>query len=138
MKTLLPLLLVVVVGGVFGCTGRDAQSDFGNVSPDELESLLNAGDAVAVDANGPSMRSRFGTIPDAVLLSDNKTYDPAEELPSQKQRQLVFYCANTMCGAAPTAAQRAKAAGYENVLVMKEGIMGWAKAGKSVSGGSAG
>lgn len=109
-----------------------------NLSPDELESLMNAGDAVAVDANGASTRSKHGTVPGAILLSDYKAYEPGRELPEDKDQRLVFYCANTMCGAAPAAAQKAQAAGYEHVSVMKEGIMGWAKAGKTVDKDKAG
>lgn len=115
-----------------------ADDHIADVTPDQLESMMNDGNAIAIDANGASTRTKHGTVPDAVLLSDYKRYEPAAELPSEKDKQLVFYCANTQCGAAPAAAQKAQAAGYENVAVMGQGIMGWAKSGKTVSKDKAG
>ena len=55
------------------------------------------------------------------------------ELPADKSKQLVFYCANTQCGASHEAAEKAITAGYTNVKVMPEGIAGWVKAGKKTS-----
>lgn len=54
------------------------------------------------------------------------------ELPADKSKSLVFYCANTHCGASHEAADRAITAGYTHVKVMPEGIAGWVKAGKKV------
>ena len=130
----LALFAAVVLATVPAIAGDEIP----NLTPDELESLMNAGEAIPVDANGASTRGKHGTVPGAVLLSDYKGYEPSAELPSDKDKKLVFYCANTMCGAAPAAAQRAQAAGYPDVCVMKDGIMGWAKAGKAVDKGKAG
>jgi rhodanese-related sulfurtransferase len=71
----------------------------------------------------------MGVIPNAVLLTSDADY-ALSELPTDKSKPLVFYCANTMCGASHHAAERAMTAGYTNVKVMPEGIAGWVKAGK--------
>ena len=91
-----------------------------------------SGDCTPVDANGTETRKKMGVIPGAVLLSDSDTFN-ASELPADKARQLVFYCANTHCGASHEAADKAITAGYKNVKVLPEGIAGWVKAGKQVS-----
>jgi rhodanese-related sulfurtransferase len=70
-------------------------------------------------------------IPGAVLLTDSETFN-VSELPTDKSKELVFYCANTRCGASHQAAEKALTAGYTNVKVMPEGIAGWVKAGKKV------
>jgi rhodanese-related sulfurtransferase len=102
------------------------------ISIDELDARLAKGDCRAVDANGDPTRRRFGVIPGAVLLSDSETFLP-RELPADKSKGLVFYCANEHCGASHEAAERAITAGYIDVKVLPAGIAGWAKAGKQTA-----
>lgn len=102
------------------------------ISIDELAARLAKGDCRAVDANGDPTRRRFGVIPGAVLLSDSETFLP-HELPADKAKGLVFYCANEHCGASGEAAERAITAGYIDVKVFRAGIAGWAKAGKQTA-----
>ena len=107
----------------------EAKLDF--ISVDDVDSHVAAGKAQAVDANGVDTRKHEGVVPGAVLLTDSESY-AMSELPSDKAKELVFYCANTHCGASHHAAARAIASGYTNVKVMPEGIAGWVKAGKKV------
>jgi hypothetical protein len=86
-------------------------SAYTEVSPDQLEQLMNAGVALAYDANSADTRSEYGVVPGANMLTSSKSYDVGTELTNDKSKQIVFYCANTMCSAAPTAAQRANRAG---------------------------
>jgi rhodanese-related sulfurtransferase len=102
------------------------------ISIEELEARLAKGDCRAVDANGDATRKRFGVIPGAVLISDSETFLPSE-LPADKARGLVFYCANEHCGAPHEAADRAITAGYTDVKVLPAGIAGGAKAGKKTA-----
>ena len=90
------------------------------------------GPVMVFDANRDSTRAEYGMVPGAKALSSYKDYQVDEELPENKNAMLVFYCANAKCSAAPKAAQRAWDAGYTNVYVMHEGIMGWAEAGHPV------
>ena len=46
------------------------------------------------DADPPQVRKTEGMIPRARLLSSDSHYDVAEELPSNKNARLVFYCHN--------------------------------------------
>ena len=102
------------------------------LSVDELEARLARGECRAVDANGAATRKRHGVIPGAVLLSDYETFLP-RELPADRSKGLVFYCANEHCGASEEAAARAVTAGYRDVKVLPAGILGWASAGKQVA-----
>jgi rhodanese-related sulfurtransferase len=100
------------------------------VSVDELSQALARHECQAVDANGDATRRRMGVIPGALLLRD---MDAVDQLPADKARGLVFYCANTACGASHEAAEHAIAAGYTHVRVLPEGIAGWVKAGKATT-----
>lgn len=112
-------------------TRGDKADAIAEVSVDELDRQIAAGASQAVDANGTITRQRVGTIPGAVLLSDYEAF-AISELPADKAKPLVFYCANEHCGASHEAAKRARFAGYKDVKVLPAGIAGWAKAGKAV------
>ncbi len=101
------------------------------VTVDELAGQLATG-CQAVDANNEATRKHMGVIPGAVLLTDYEDFK-ASELPADKSRPLVFYCANTACGASHHAAEKALTAGYTNVKVLPAGIAGWVQAGKKVA-----
>jgi rhodanese-related sulfurtransferase len=120
--------------GAAGCSrsdriaaGEPAAAPVATVSVAELDRMLAAGECQAVDANGETTRQRMGVIPGAVLLRD---LDAVDQLPADRSRDLVFYCANTACGASHEAAEKAIAAGYRRVQFLPDGIAGWVKAGK--------
>jgi rhodanese-related sulfurtransferase len=135
------LIAALFAAGVAGCSRSDspkaakaepteaAEAKLPTVSVDEVDHMLATNDCVPVDANGDATRKRMGVVPGAVLLTDSDDYKPSE-LPADKSKSLVFYCANTQCGASHQAAAKARLAGYTNVKVMPEGIAGWVKAGK--------
>ena len=100
------------------------------VTVDQLDTMLASSQAQPVDANGDLTRKKMGVIPGAVLLTDS---DSINGLPADKSKALVFYCANTACGASHHAAAKAVTAGYTNVKVLPEGIAGWVKAGKKTA-----
>lgn len=127
----------------FGCTKADnkssdhakptvtAKATLPTATVDEVDTAITAGKAQAVDANGNETRKKMGVVPGAVLLTDSDSFQ-LSELPADKAKPLVFYCANTMCGASHQAAEKALTAGYADVKVMPDGIAGWVKAGKKV------
>jgi rhodanese-related sulfurtransferase len=136
------LVFVCMFGSVLalaagtGCSkardGRAEQATAGiaTVSVDELDQMLATRNCQPVDANGDATRKKMGVIPGAVLLT---SMDSLDQLPADRSRNLVFYCANTACGASHYAAEKAMAAGYTHVKVLPDGIAGWVKAGKKTS-----
>ena len=105
---------------------------FKEVSVAQLSELLADGKVVVFDANSAETRTKLGVVPGAKLLASSSEYDLAM-LPSDKSQMLVFYCANSRCTASDKAAERAQAAGFTNVAVLRVGIKGWADAGKATS-----
>lgn len=98
------------------------------ISVPALAASLHADECAVFDANTQAVRVRNGAIPGATLLSHYRDYKLGE-LPPEKQRPLVFYCANQRCTASDAAAERALRAGYADVSVLRAGIAGWANAG---------
>jgi rhodanese-related sulfurtransferase len=135
MRTYL-LAVLLALAPIAACSKADQSSEqaaeIQTVSVDELDKLLASNACQAVDANGEGTRKKLGVIPGAVLLSDSDTFT-ASELPTDKAKPLVFYCANKSCGASHEAAGKARHAGYQDVRVLPDGIAGWVKAGKKVS-----
>lgn len=96
-----------------------------------VAALVSAHTGTVLDVNGPTTRATYGIVPGAKLLTSSSQYDVAAELPGDKAAPLVFYCANSECGASHSAAERAVAAGYQDVGVMRAGIAGWKEAGQA-------
>lgn len=114
------------------CEGEGHTMAYSKVSVPELASLLEKKSVTVFDANSEATRSKEGIIPGAKLLTSAAKYDP-KELPADKNGKLVFYCANMKCTASEVAAKKAADAGYTNVAVLPDGIMGWKQAGKSTA-----
>ncbi len=123
---------VLVPAFAFACDGQQ-KAENGVKTRTIAEVSKNTAKLKIVDANNVDFRAQNGTIPGAVLLTSPITYDPAKELPAAKDTALVFYCANNMCGASHAAADKAAKAGYTNVSVMPEGLMGWKAAGQKTA-----
>lgn len=111
-------------------SARPAGATVSTVTVDQLDRMLTHHACQPVDANGDATRKRMGVIPGAVLLRD---MDAVDQLPTDKARPLVFYCANPACGASHEAAEKAITAGYTHVQVLPDGIAGWVKAGKQTA-----
>jgi hypothetical protein len=101
-----------------------------NLSVTQVAGLQKEKKVTVLDANGADFRKQHGTLPGAVLLSHFNQYDAAKELPAAKDAKLVFYCANMQCKASHAAAKRALEAGYTDVNVLPDGLLGWKKAGQ--------
>lgn len=112
-------------------TTEVAQDEFKLIKVAELEQWMtsNKDNTFVFDANNSKTREKSGVIPGAKLLKNSSKYDLAI-LPTDKNANLVFYCANEMCMASHDAAKVAVKAGYKNVNVLSPGIEGWVKAGK--------
>ena len=125
--TVIPAVLAALA---FGCV--TTPNGVRELTVVEAVTMVSAGSATFYDANGPSTREQFGTVPGAVLLSSYRDYD-LSTLPQDKASAVVFYCSSTRCSAAPKAAGRAVEAGYTNVAFMPKGIRGWIAAGNPVN-----
>lgn len=122
---------------VLACEGDHASTmaSVGSISAPELASLLEKKGAKlkVVDANSSKTRASEGVIPGAILLTSLASFDPAKELSAAKTDKVVFYCHSEKCASSRQAADKALQAGFTDVAVMPEGIVGWKAAGKKVA-----
>ena len=147
MTLIAALTVLVMVGAMPAMAGSDSSVSgklstlLGDKHENENFKLIHVADLAALkadpkshvvilDANAEPTRDKYGVIPGALLLPSYNKYDIATELPPAKSTKLVFYCANTSCMASHAAAKRAVGAGYTDVNVMADGIMGWDAAGQ--------
>jgi rhodanese-related sulfurtransferase len=121
--------LVVGCKDASSAAATEAENPIPEISVEDADKALRSG-AVALDANSNRTRKKNGTLPSAVMLTSSSKYDLAQ-LPTDKTKDLIFYCSSTWCTASDTAAERASAHGYENIHIMREGIKGWKGAGKA-------
>lgn len=104
------------------------------IDPTTLHRRIERGEPLAILDVNSSASWRSARIPGARHL------DPASfgehDLPGERERALVFYCANPFCRKAPLAARRVLRLGYQNVQVLSAGISGWLAAGLPAESGA--
>jgi rhodanese-related sulfurtransferase len=118
-------LMVAIATFLTACaSGRAA-----DVSVSAVQQFVSAKPAnvTIVDVNDDETRKEKGMVPGATKLSSYDKY-AMSELPADKSATIIFYCYNTLCPASGLAADRAIDAGYQDVRVMKAGIIGWKEA----------
>jgi rhodanese-related sulfurtransferase len=102
------------------------------IAPKALQQLIDQQQVSVYDVNAQHSWAR-ARVPGA-RLTDHARFS-ADELPADRQAELVFYCSNPLCRKAPLAARRALSMGYRNVRVMAAGISGWISARLPVESG---
>jgi rhodanese-related sulfurtransferase len=136
-------VLVIACGGSSSGTtasttetsGAERAPRFSQISVDDVSTAMTTPGSVAIfDANSQETYAQHH-VPTATWVD----YDAvrAEQLPTDRATQLVFYCANEQCEASHVAAESAIDMGYTSVAVMPAGIEGWVAAGKPVETGAA-
>ncbi|HUY18641.1 MAG TPA: rhodanese-like domain-containing protein [Candidatus Binataceae bacterium] len=72
------------------------QNNIKKIHVAELVALMHDPDAhvIIYDANLADVRSQYGIIPGAKLLSSSDAYNVAATLPADRNARLVFYCTN--------------------------------------------
>lgn len=91
MTRTLILASSVALLALVGC--KKAEDKFGMLAIDQVSELIAKNDVTVVDTNSAG-RYRESHLPGAKWLQFNKI--EASDLPADKARKLVFYCANTM------------------------------------------
>lgn len=92
-------LFVSIVLGLVAASGcskesvlsGDVHGPLAEMTLEEVDKGIQANTLTAIDCNGDKTRAKHGTLPGAVLVTDDEAYSPSE-LPADKSRKLVFYC----------------------------------------------
>ena len=134
MSALIVSASLLFTSHAFACPDKDkadSKTADASIAVDKAAKLHKKGKIVMIDANSQKTRQKEGFVPGARLLSSFNDFSESE-LKAKKSDTLVFYCYSESCGAAPAAAKLAREKGYK-AKVMHAGIMGWKKAGYTVS-----
>lgn len=91
MSRRLILASSVVLLALVGCS--KGEDKFGRLTVDQVAELVAKNDATLIDANTAG-RFRQSHVPGAKWLQFNKI--EASDLPADKTRKLVFYCAHML------------------------------------------
>src|SRR4051812_10088480 len=99
------LTVALAAPAAFACDGTENHAEaVKKVTVPELAKMTASKQATVLDANSNDFRAKNGVIPGAILLTSSSQF-AVSELPANKDTKLVFYCANTMCGASHGAAE---------------------------------
>ncbi len=95
------------------------------VNADQLKTMMSSGDPLVVF---PLSNIEFKDmhISGSVNIPLHKL---KEDLPADKNRELVFYCLGVKCTASWRAAEKAVKLGYANVYAFRAGLPAWVEAG---------
>jgi rhodanese-related sulfurtransferase len=125
-------LLLAAPMACFAQSERDAApigqgaTEVREITPEQLQQMRSEKQVHIYDCNEADQYG-WSHVPGAVLI----VYDAVTEdqLPSDKNAQLVFYCYSPECPAGAMAAKTAVTLGHTNVYSMPAGIVGWEDAG---------
>jgi|694.fasta_scaffold15892_8 rhodanese-related sulfurtransferase len=81
---------------------------------------------VLIDAR-PKRVADKGMIPTAINISDSEFDKHVDKLPADKATPLIYYCGGLECVLSDNSAEKAKKAGYTNVLTYPPGYPEWEK-----------
>jgi len=96
------------------------------VSVEWLKDQLDAkADMVVIDSRPKRTMYDKGHIPGAISMPDTDFDKLTDQLPADKDKQLVFYCGGLQCKLSHKSAARAMALGYTKVVVFADGYPGW-------------
>ncbi|MCL4330562.1 MAG: rhodanese-like domain-containing protein [Candidatus Thermoplasmatota archaeon] len=99
------------------------------VKPEELRKMIDSGeDMLVLDVLGRDSY-RSGHIPNARNIPTSEIESRIADLPQDKKKTIVTYCAGPACSGSLKAAAKLQDLGYVHVLRFTEGLEGWKKAG---------
>ncbi len=100
-----------------------------SISTEELKGICSNDNVHIYDMND-AMRWQQNHVPGAVNLDPENFTE--QDLASDKDSTLIFYCSNPMCRKAPNTAKKVKGMGFNDVRVLSAGITGWMSDGYEV------
>ena len=114
----------------------EAKQKVENLTPDQVATELDSGDALLVDVREPQERQATGAIPGAISAPRGMLEFYADpSLPYHKEefdpdRRIILHCASG--GRSALGAATLKEMGYSNVAHLDGGIKAWQEAGQPV------
>lgn len=137
----MPKKLLMIAAGLLGLShfamaggadeiapAQDYRFELNFITMQEAETYVGNKDVQFYDVNVLELWAE-GFIPGAIHFF---VEDWERLLPKDKNKTLIFYCANRLCNASELAAYAVMKKGYTNVYQMPDGIFGWRMSGRPV------
>lgn len=105
-----------------------------SISAKQLKQKLESDDAPVVINVLSQEQHRQAHVPGSINIPVDRIEDEIEAHVSDKNNEIIVYCANESCQASPKAAAKLKDMGYERVLDFEGGLEGWDKEGFDLEG----
>lgn len=117
----LPALAVVLIS----VSPALAAADFPVITTDQLKQFVDQKERmILIDARTPA-EYQEAHIVGAINIPEKQFEEAKQQLPSDKDALLVFYCNGVKCGKSKRVAKIVQPLGYTNILVYREGIPVW-------------
>jgi rhodanese-related sulfurtransferase len=116
---------------------REAKEHIQNLTPEELDAELAAGDALVVDIREPDELTQSGKIrgavnaPRGMLEFYADPASPYHRTEFDPTRRTILYCASG--GRSALAVESLKQLGFTNIAHLDGGLKGWTASGREVS-----
>jgi rhodanese-related sulfurtransferase len=102
-----------------------AHNNLPGISADKLKKLIDSkADVMIVDAR-PARKYQKGHVPTAVNIPFSKFDKMKDQLPTDKGKELIYYCGGYKCALSAKSAAKAVEAGYTNVKLFQAGWPAW-------------
>jgi rhodanese-related sulfurtransferase len=102
------------------------KGNYAAVSVEWLKDQMDGkADMVVIDSRPKRTMYDKGHIPGAISIPDTDFDKLVDQLPADKDKQLVFYCGGLQCKLSHKSAASAMALGYTNVVVFADGYPAW-------------
>ena len=99
------------------------------IKAEELKKKIDDGDDfILIDVlSAESYEGRH--LPKAINITVDNIEKSSETELTDKNKEIVVYCASATCQASPSAAKKLEELGYTNVVDFEDGLAGWQDAG---------
>src|SRR5688572_12324099 len=105
------------------------------ISRDEVKSLIDAGEKVAIIDTLPRAEYEEGHIPGALSMPLQELRKLAPKILRDKDQQIITYCGSSDCPLSTRAAEELEALGYMNVTEYIGGKADWEAGGLDLEEG---
>jgi len=108
-----------------------------NINAEELKKKIDANeDFILIDVlSKESFEAKH--VPKSINITVDELEQRAANELTDKNKEIIVYCASTECQASPSAAKKLEEMGYTNVADFEAGLAGWQEAGYDFDGSTA-
>jgi rhodanese-related sulfurtransferase len=129
MKRLSFLIVFLVIIPALSLWGRAPEGGWKTITPQALHGMINAGQKPVLINTMSTIECLDHSIPGSLCISSEEIDKKITQLPSKRDKTLVFYCESETSQKSCEAADAAGKYGFTDVYVLDGGIPAWKRSG---------